>query len=218
MMDNLLLAPRFLFRFAAPCRRLDKLWTGQGARLGDEHRLPSLAELDGRRTFADVRAAWSPQGLAFMVRVEGKQKAPWTRGTRIDESDGLRVWIDTRDTHNIHRATRFCHQLIFAPTGAGKEDAEPFAEAWPINRARENHRPIRGETLKLASKVGRGGYELAVHVPAGALTGFDPEEHPRLGFNYAVVDRELGVQTWSCPPDMPYAEDPSLWGTLDLTS
>jgi len=48
------------------------------------------------------------------------------------------------------------------------------------------------------------------------LTGFDPQEHPRLGFNYAIIDRELGVETFSAGPPLPYDEDPSLWATLEM--
>jgi hypothetical protein len=48
-------------------------------------------------------------------------------------------------------------------------------------------------------------------------TGFDTEEHSRLGFSYAIVDRELGWQTFSVGPEFPIQEDPSLWGTLELT-
>ena len=46
--------------------------------------------------------------------------------------------------------------------------------------------------------------------------GFDPQDHPRLGFNYAVTDRELGQQTLTVGSPMPYQEDPSLWATLEL--
>jgi hypothetical protein len=48
------------------------------------------------------------------------------------------------------------------------------------------------------------------------LTGFDPVENPRIGFTYAVIDRELGDQTFNCAAEFPYQEDPSLWATLEL--
>jgi len=32
-----------------------------------------------------------------------------------------------------------------------------------------------------------------------------------------VVDRELGWQTFSVGPEFPFVEDPSLWGSLELT-
>ena len=53
-------------------------------------------------------------------------------------------------------------------------------------------------------------------VPAPALTGYSPSDQPALGFTYAVIDRELGRQTFSVGPELPFVEDPSLWGTLDL--
>ena len=94
-----------------------------------EYRLPSLGELEGQRSFADVRAAWSEAGLAFSVRIEGKRHPSWCRETKLEDSDALQVWIDTRDTHNIHRASRFCHRFIFLPAGGGRN----LISRWPIN-------------------------------------------------------------------------------------
>jgi acetyl-CoA acyltransferase len=65
-----LLAPTFLFRFSAPLAYRDPLWPAKGSALDEHCRLLPLGELDGRRLFADVRAAWSEAGLAFAVRVE----------------------------------------------------------------------------------------------------------------------------------------------------
>jgi len=50
------------------------------------------------------------------------------------------------------------------------------------------------------------------------MTGFDPQEHQKVGFTYAVIDRELGTQAFSCSEEFPYREDPSVWATLELTS
>ena len=70
--------------------------------------------------------------------------------------------------------------------------------------------------MKIRAEKRKDGYFLEAFIAAAALTGFDPEEHPRLGFNYAVIDRELGVQTLSPGEPMPYEEDVSLWATLEL--
>jgi hypothetical protein len=37
-----------------------------------------------------------------------------------------------------------------------------------------------------------------------------------IGFSAAVIDRELGWNTLGVGPDLPLAEDPSLWSTLEL--
>lgn len=215
-MPDPLLPERFLFRFAVPCRYRRPLWTPKGAALGEEYRLPGLAELEGRAGEADVRAAWSEEGLAITVHVAGKRQAPWCRANRPEDSDGVQVWIDTRDVHNVHRAGRFCHRFVFLPGGLGKRLDEPTALGLPIHRARQQPRPVPPGALSVASQARVDGYVLDALVGAAALTGFDPAEHPRLGFTYAVLDRELGEQTFGVGSPMPYQEDPSLWATLEL--
>jgi hypothetical protein len=215
-MSDALLPKRFLFRFSIPCLYREPLWSEAGAGLDARFRLVSFAELEQRPMPADVRAAWSEAGLALTIVVQGKQQAPWCRANRPDDSDGLRLWIDTRDVHNVHRASRFCHGFLFLPAGAGHRLDEPAALVAPINRAREQPRPIQPDQLAVRSRRTGDGYVLDALMRSGALTGFDPQEHPRLGFNYALIDRELGEQTLSPGSPMPYGEDPSLWATLEL--
>jgi hypothetical protein len=205
-----------LFRFSAPCRYRQALWSPSGIGLEDSYRLPSLIELDGGPTFADVRAAWNDQGLVFSAVVWGKRHAPWCRDNQMDESDGLHVWIDTRDTHNIHRATRFCHWFAFLPTGGGERRQDPVAGQMAILHAREQARPASRKHLLVRSEKRIDGYLIEAFIAAEGLTGYDPAEHPRLGFQYAIVDRERGDVTWSVGGEFHYEEDPSLWGTLEL--
>ena len=161
-------------------------------------------------------AAWSEAGLVFAVRVSGKRQPPWCRDSRPEDSDGLQIWLDTRDVHNVHRAGHFCHRFCFLPAGTGHHLDQPVALWIPIHRVREQPRPIAAEQLVVRSKIGSDGYLIEAFIPADALTGFDPAEHPRLGFTYAVVDRELGEQTFGVGGPLPYQEDPSLWATLEL--
>jgi hypothetical protein len=215
-MSESLLAPTFLFRFSVPCRRHAPLWSAKGLELGPQHVMPSFGELEGRPLLADLRAAWSDEGLLFTVRVAGKKQGVWCRASRIEDSDGLHVWISTRDTQSIHRANRFCHRFAFLPAGGGSRHEDPIARLLMINRARENPKPVADASLRIRSARRTDGYSLHAHVPASALTGFDPAEHPRLGFAYAVTDHELGTQTLTLGPEFPFAEDPSLWGMLEL--
>ena len=215
-MSEALLAPTFLFRVSVPCRHCEPLWPAKGPELGPEYTLPSFGELEGRPKFADVRAAWSHEGLRFAVYVSGKKQNVWCRSSRPEDSDGLHVWIDTRDTHNIHRASRFCHRFALLPAGGGRSETQPVARLLMIDRARENPKSVADSMLGIRATVRSGGYTLQAYIPAAALSGFDPSEHPRLGFTYAVVDRELGWQTFTMGPEFPIDEDPSLWGSLDL--
>jgi hypothetical protein len=218
---NALLAPRFLFRFSVPVLRRDAKWKAGGIELGDEYRLLNLAELDTgtadrERAFAEVRMAWNGDGILLNVRVDGKKQPLWCREGRLEDSDGLQIWIDTRATLNIHRASRYCHRYGFLPGGGGRDHVEPVTDQLLINRARENARPVRPRELQVASKLTKGGYWLAAFVPAIALGGYDPHQHRQLGFTYAVFDRELGIQTFAAGPAFPFDEDPTCWAAVEL--
>jgi hypothetical protein len=216
-MTDALLPKRFLFRFSLPCLYRHPVWTDHGAGLDAKYRLASFSEMEEQPTQADVRAVWSEEGLAFTVVVAGKSQPAWCRESRMEDSDGVQFWIDTRAVHNVHRAGRFCHRFLFLPSGGGIRQDKPIAQWLPIHRAKENPRTVRSEQLRVAARKQPGGYVLDAFLPASTLTGFEPQEHPRLGFNYAVLDRELGEQTLGVGSPMPYQEDPSLWTTLELT-
>lgn len=223
-MSNALIPSAFLFRYSSPCRRVTGKTLDAAGKLGPEHRVPSFGSLDrpgdlerpGGRGFADLRVAWNDEGLYVSLQVTGKRQPLWCRSSRIEDSDGLQLWIDTRDTHNVHRASRFCHRIAFLAGGAGRRLDEPGAALLAINRARESPRPIPDGAIKVASQINTDGYRLHAQIPGQTLTGFDPSEHPKLGFYYVVIDRELGWQTYSLGPEFPVFEDPSLWGTLEL--
>ena len=208
--------PRFLFRLAAPCHYKKDMGKKQGVTLGDEYLLPLWCELDGAAGFAQVKAAWNEQGLALSVRVKGKQKPTWCRESRLADSDGLNLWIDTRPAGNVHRASRFCHHLVFLPTGSTVSPNFPVVGQLLINRAKEQAEPITPEKIHTFSQLQADGYLLEVFLEAGTLTGFNPRESPQIGFTYLVQDAELGQQTFSIGKELPFREDPSVWAVLDL--
>lgn len=212
-----LLPARFMFQFKLPCRKSPLTWGKHGLELDDTYLLPNLQGMEGMiKPFAELRMGWNPAGFGVQLSVQGKTKSLWCRETRPDESDSLHLWIDTRATHNVHRATRFCHAFVAMPLGGGRQLDQAYADQRLINRARENAKPVRAGTLQAQAHVRPDGYSLSVLIPAAALTGFETREQPILGFNYAVIDREFGLQTLSAGATLPYQEDPSLWATLEL--
>lgn len=206
-----------LFRFRFPLRRFKGTWSRTGVELPENCKIPTFAELNGKRPFADVRGAWNEEGLFFTAQVTRKQQVSWCREGMAAESDGLHLWIDTRDTHTIHRASRFCHRFAACPIGSGKAGIDPFAYMVPINRAKEPPKSLGNGKLPVVSKRLPDGYWLSIHLSSDTLSGFAPQEQPRIGFFYQVIDRELGSQCWNLGTEFPIGEDPSLWGTLDLT-
>jgi hypothetical protein len=216
-----LIPPRFLFRLAYPCLHVKGIPVEEGDRLLDlpeACRLENFAAMDERRNFADVRLAWNELGLGVQVEVRGKDQVPQGDAARPRGSDGLSLWIDTRDARTSHRASRYCHQFHFLPTGGGPDHDEPVFAQTRINRALQDAPlasasavPFRGERI-------RGGYRLEAFLPAAVLNGFDPEQNRRLGVYYAVRDAELGEQMLGVGSDFPYWEDPSLWSVLELVA
>jgi len=214
----MMIPSRFLFRFQVPCFFAPTLWTAKGSTLDESHRLPSFAELENPNLKIpfELRTGWNNEGIAFSLTVFGKKQQAWCRPVHPDESDGLHLCLDTRNVHDVHRATRFCHRLAFLPFGSGPNQIVPTAIWLPIHRAKGHPNPISTKLFKLLSQTTADGYRFDMMIPGNQLTGFDPEEHPSLGFHFVVVDRELGNHAFLIDRPFPHDQDPSLWGTLEL--
>jgi hypothetical protein len=209
---------RFLFRLSLPCRYVSAM-----PRDGDDLldlpescKLDNFADMDGRSNFADLRLAWNESGLGVQVDVHGKEQSPVGDLTRPRSSDGLTLWIDTRDSRSSHRASRYCHQFHFLAAGAGAARDEPAFAQTKINRALQDAPLAAAAAVPFRRHRRSKGYRREAFLPAGVLNGFDPEQSPKLGVFYAVRDHELGEQTLSVGVEFPFAEDPTLWGVLEL--
>jgi hypothetical protein len=213
-----LLPHRFLFRYSFPVMHEKQLPCAGKKLLGlsDVHRLPDLGKLDDRSSFGELRMAWNQQGLAVAALIRGKRQPLRCDSKGPDRSDGVQIWIDTRNTQSIHRASRFCHHFCLLPRGGEGEKEKPVAVQLPIARAKEAAPMGDPGDILLTVDVTRDGYLLEAWLPASVLHGYDPEAQSRLGFYYELRDAELGEQTLAVGPEFPYAADPSLWGTLEL--
>jgi hypothetical protein len=214
-----LIPNHFLFRLAHACRHVAKIPHEKGDSLLDlpeSCRIEDFGAMDGRRHFADVRMAWNEFGVAFQVEVRGKEQAPRGDAARPRSSDGVSLWIDTRDARTSHRASRYCHQFHVLPVGGGPDNDEPVFVQTKINRALADAPICAADAVPFRVTNLKRGYLLELFLPAAVLHGFDPEQNPRLGFYYSVRDAEHGEQTLGLGPDFPFWEDPSLWSVLRL--
>jgi hypothetical protein len=210
---------RFLFRVAYPCRYVKDIPHEEQDELldlPDACRLDNFAAMDEQRNFADVRLAWNELGLGLQVEVRGKEQPPQGDTARPRQSDGVTLWLDTRDARASHRASRYCHQFHFLPTGGGPEHDEPAFVQTKINRALQDAPLSLANAVPFRCQPRKGGYLLEAFLPAAVLNGFDPEQNPRLGVYYAVRDAERGEQVLSVGSEFPFWEDPSLWSVLEL--
>jgi len=239
---------RFLFRFAMPVPRIEERASGSPPflNLDDVPALPDFGTLDDAAPFAEIRAGWNEAGIGFRVAVSGKKMPLAETPDEPRESDGFQLWLDTRNTQTIHRASRFCHHFAFLPspslwtpqqanraegsksakaakaasekgrTAPSRKAATASAHQLAIAQAKEDPPFTRAGLLRAASEPVPGGYVLDIWVPAECLTGYDPEANPLLGFYYLVRDAELGEQSLGVGREFPFDHDPSLWSTLEL--
>ncbi len=210
---------RFLFRVAHPCRRVADVPREESDRLlelPEKCRINNFAAMDERQDFADVRLGWNELGLGIQVEVKGKDQEPRGDAGHPRTSDGVTLWIDTRDARAGHRASRYCQQFHFLPTGGGPEKDEPAVVPVKINRALQDAPLSQATAIPFNCQRTRGGYRVEAFLSTAVLNGFDPDQNPRLGFCYAVRDAELGEQVLSVGAEFPYWEDPSLWSVLEL--
>ena len=214
-----LLPTPFLFRYSFPVP-FDPALPRSGKKLLNltaACALPDVAEIAGAKPFGELRLAWNKTGLGISVAVRGKKQPPQASLRSPTTSDGLQVWIDTRNTQNIHRASRFCHHLCLLPTGGGRNGQEAAAVPLAIARAREEVSLPNPADFRIQVESNRTGYLLEAWLPAATLQGFDPDASPRLGFYFLLTDGELGEQSLSVGTEFPISHDPSLWATLELT-
>lgn len=210
---------RFLFRYQIPVCRLDGIPRKGSSLLAlpADTALPDFGSLDGLKPFGELRAAWNADGFGISVQVTGK-KMPLACDPKVPaESDGLQIWLDTRSTQTIHRASRFCHHFCLLPAGSGKKGDEPNAFQLPIALAREDAPRAKPGTIRVSRTDLKNGYLLEAWISGDALQGYDPESNPKFGFYYSLRDAELGEQNLIVGRELPFAHDPSLWATLELT-
>jgi hypothetical protein len=211
----------FWFRTALVCPRIEELpRPGSKGRLLDlpaECALPAFARLEGREPWAELRTAWNPRGLAVAAEITGKSGPIGASPEDPAYSDGVQVWIDTRDTRDVHRATKFCHRFA-AVLGTGREKGPLKVEVAQrsIHRSlAESPKAPSGAVLCRAEET-RKGWRLELFFTAEALHGFDPDTNRRLGFMTQVTDPGRGDEFLVLGRDFPIGEDPSLWVTLEL--
>ena len=214
-----LLPPPFWFRVAHSCRRVEAIPRPSGRLLDltDAHELVDLAGLGGSASWARVRTAWNDRGIGLTCEVTGKVGEISPEPGRPAGADGIQVWIDTRDTRTVHRATRFCHRFVaMLSRGSGRSLAVEVSQK-PIARAVADapltlaaHAEARAERIST-------GWRLELFLPVAALVGFDPTENRRLGLAFQVTDPDRGDIFSGVGREFPVGEDPSLWSTLILS-
>lgn len=208
---------RFFFRFEVAISRAPKSWKidGDEKKWTDAFLAPPLGRIDGNDPFGGVWLAWNESGLFVACRVDGKELPLKCAPESFWKGDNLRICTDMRDTRDSKRASRFCQQFYLLPAGGAKNG--PVAASAPIHRAKENAPPVSAERIPIRAHVTRTRYFMEALLPADGLSGFDPEEHRRIGIYYMLEDQDFGQQCFTVGDALNWHVDPSTWATGVLT-
>lgn len=219
-MTKTLVPQAFWFRIAASCPHVDEMPRADRRQrlldLPESARLPQGSRLDGKTPWAEVRLAWNPCGLGVSVFAEGVADGQLI-ADRVEGFANVQFWVDTRDTRDVSRATRFCHRFAASLRlkGQGKKLDVQVTQK-PIARAVADPPMTRAGEIEARADLARNGWSLEVFLPASVLNGFDPETNRRLGFAYQVSDHIRDDQFLTVGRDFPIGENPSLWTTVEL--
>ena len=190
--------------------------TGRLLKLTDSAQLPNVSMMDGSPSFSTVHIGWNSKGLGIRVIVCGRTRPLAGEPNHPTDSDCVELWIDTRPTGNVHRATGYCHRLACFPCNLSA-DGEPTVVPMSIPQQREVKSDIQIRHIQLRVHARKDGYEMEVWIPESQLYGYrEIDELRQLGFYCLVHDTELGEQPLTVTEEFPVAWDPSLWVQLEL--
>jgi hypothetical protein len=175
-------------------------------------RLPDLTGLHGGAAFARAFAGWHPQGLALRFDVDSGQP-PWARRDTPYRSDGVHIWIDTRDSREARKLTPYCHHALVTVDAHDGPAVAVFERAAGQRWAAAPEAPPQIATALLPSDA---GYRLQVVLPAGILHGYAPREAPALGLAYRVRVPRGPTQDLAFGDAFPLWRNPSLWRSARL--
>lgn len=214
----MIVPPSFLFQYQLTVPRVDGLpkKKGKALQLPDAARVFVPSALNAGTAGLELKLGWNPDGLAIEIVVRGKKEEPAGRRHDLKNSDVVYIFIDTRHTANVHRATEFCTALQILPRDEVNDDA-PTVQFVEIAQQRGTRRQPDAKRVMLNVLNQRDGYQLDVWIPTAQMPGFDQiEEIGHLGFYIVVEDTELGQLPLSIGDDFPVTHDPSTWLQLNL--
>ena len=226
-LNELLGDPAWLFDFGFPIKemagRISKPELLEW-KLNEECMIPAFSSLSGTRRFAEAYIGWSPAGFFFQAHLKALGIViPETKAAPNPARASLfSVYVDTRWSPDVHRATSFCHRFDFIvqrPTRSTPEQ-RGHGELAPIQRARAAPAEVHPKDISVAGYLLPDGYEVKAFLPADTLTGYSPEEFQDVGVFYTINDLVYGNQIMARTLQSPYFEDPSVWchGKLQQTS
>ena len=216
----MIVPPSFLFQYSMAVPRVEAIPRKKGSllQLDDSCSLFVPGSMNDTDNAFGLRMAWNPEGLGIELDVPGKKLPPAGRRKDLKNSDSISLFVDTRHTANVHRATEYCCSLVVLPCDENA-DEKPTAAFVEIAQQRASKSDRDGGKCPVQVSVRPDGYRLEIWIPTSQMFGFDEApEIGRIGFSCLIHDTELGESPLNVGGDFPVAFDPSTWLQLELKS
>ena len=214
----MIVPPSFLFQYSMAVSRVEAIPRKKGSllQLDDSCSLFVPGSMNDTDNAFGLRMAWNQEGLGIELDVPGKKLPPAGRHKDLKNSDYISLFVDTRHTANVHRATEYCFSLVVLPCDE-EADEKPSAAFVEIAQQRASKRDRDGRKCPVQVHVRPDGYRLEIWIPTSQMFGFDEApEIGRIGFSCLIHDTELGEIPLNVGGDFPVAFDPSTWLQLEL--
>ena len=214
----MIVPPSFLFQYSMAVPRVEAIPRKKGSllQLDDSCSLFVPGSMNDTDNAFGLRMAWNPEGLGIELDVPGKKLPPAGRRKDLKNSDYISLFVDTRHTANVHRATEYCCSLVVLLCDENA-DEKPTAAFVEIAQQRASKSDRDGGKCPVQVSVRPDGYRLEIWIPTSQMFGFDEApEIGRIGFSCLIHDTELGEIPLNVGGDCPVAFDPSTWLQLEL--
>lgn len=177
----------------------------------DPFLLPSLSVLLDEEDFAIVALSYGERGI--YISIEINQPFQEVSFPKVQQGDGIEIFIDTRDVKTSGSLHKFCHHFIFLPKPVSDVSACEVTRL----RAEDSHPLADSSLLHVESQFYKESYQLNIHIESEALFGFDPKQMPRIGFAYKIHRARGPCQNFShSDAEFQIEKYPHLWPSLLL--
>ena len=215
----------WLFELGFPIPRFDVTSSKTGKlddlswKLNAKYATPPLETISEQPKNCEYRFAWHERGLMVEVDVHLPNRvksddAKSNSAVSMGVPSTLALYIDTRSSPGVHRASNYCHRFVFAspkPTSS-KPVLQVDGESLKIPRAKDSPPPIRKEDLPAqVSRISDSSYGWRVFLKSPILHGYDPLEFPEIGLFAEIGDCNFRGSRMLRSAIVPAHEDPSTW-------
>ena len=163
-----------------------------------------------------VYMGWRDEGLYLAMQVFDPTIDVIPASERWWTRDNIELWLSTRPVETDQQMyNAFCHQFFYVPDYNMTDGRLGTAGQWHRPGDAINANLIPHPMIQQSSRMRPGQYVVEMFIPAKAMNGWDPQNHPEMAFNLHVRNFQASSDYfWSAPKELTTQVRPDTWGKL----